>query len=450
MRIFISYRRSDSSAHAGRLYDHLVDRFGTDNVFMDLQTIAPGDDFVARIDASMAECDVAVIVIGREWLAPSGWRRRSRLHDRNDYVRREIERALNGGVALFPVLVNAATMPTTDELPRSLTGLARVNAIELSDSRWAHDVDRLIAAAAPQAAARSIPTTPGRPPADPGDLAPGALLAGHSIQSNVGRGICSVVYRAIELGANRVVALKVIPAEWAGDEGYRRGFLQEFETVAGIEHPALLPLHHAGEESGALWASMQLIDGCDLGQLIARRSRIPAAEAVRIVGEVAGALSACHERGLVHGNATPAKVLVAASDGRVHLAGLPATLDRSTRSDRHMTATFVWRGSLEYTPPEKILGTDTDARSDVYLLGLLLFEALSGRRPFSGDNPGDVMRAHLTQRAPTLVEGIEDVGPELDAVVQRALAKEPGERYSSPAEFAAAASSALSRSGSSD
>lgn len=144
--IFISYRRGDSAGHAGRLYDGLVSRFADSQVFIDVDAIAPGIDFVQRIQEAVQSCDVVLVLIGEEWVSMKGRDGTRRLDDAEDFVRLEIAAALERGVPLVPVLVEGARMPDASALPENIRGLARQNAIELSDARWHYDVSRLIEA----------------------------------------------------------------------------------------------------------------------------------------------------------------------------------------------------------------------------------------------------------------------------------------------------------------
>jgi hypothetical protein len=143
-RIFICYRREDSSGHAGRLYDRLEARFGDDDVFMDIEAIEPGADYLEVIDRTVATVDVLIVLIGQRWLGthdPAGSRR---LDDPEDVVRLEVAAALARNIRVFPVLVQGATMPHPSDLPPDLAGLTRRNAIEISDARWDFDAERLI------------------------------------------------------------------------------------------------------------------------------------------------------------------------------------------------------------------------------------------------------------------------------------------------------------------
>jgi hypothetical protein len=142
--IFISYRREDSAAHAGRLYDRLSSRFGAGQVFMDVDDIPPGADFAAHIDAKVASCDAMVVVIGKNWLTVRNAEGQLRLSDPTDFVGLEVALALQRGVLVIPVLVAGATIPRTEELRRDLQPLARRNALTLSDQEFQRDADILV------------------------------------------------------------------------------------------------------------------------------------------------------------------------------------------------------------------------------------------------------------------------------------------------------------------
>lgn len=146
LRVFISYRRDDSSGYAGRLYDALRDRFGAGQVFIDVDAIEPGADFVEVIERAVGTWDVVLALIGPRWLTAADARRRRRLNDQNDFVRLELATALERGARVIPVLVGGAAMPRTDELPEPLRVLARRHAVEITDARWQYDVGRLIQA----------------------------------------------------------------------------------------------------------------------------------------------------------------------------------------------------------------------------------------------------------------------------------------------------------------
>jgi flagellar biosynthesis GTPase FlhF len=141
--IFVSYRRDDSSGHAGRLFDKVIDHFGKDRIFMDIDTIEPGEDFVTVIEDAVGSCEILIAIIGRNWLSDTG-RNTGRLDNPNDFVRLEIATALSRDIRVIPVLVQRASMPKPQDLPDDLAKLTRRNAVELSDLRWQTDVDQLI------------------------------------------------------------------------------------------------------------------------------------------------------------------------------------------------------------------------------------------------------------------------------------------------------------------
>jgi hypothetical protein len=144
--VFISYRRKDDPGFTGRLYDHLVAKFGRQNVFMDVSTIEPGSDFAESINRSLSRCAALIAVIGEHWLGMTDERGIARLNNPSDYVRMEIETALRRGIRVIPVLVENATVPVGDELPESMARLARRHGISMSHANFAADVERLITA----------------------------------------------------------------------------------------------------------------------------------------------------------------------------------------------------------------------------------------------------------------------------------------------------------------
>ncbi len=165
-KVFISYRRTDTAGHAGRLYDAMVVRFGEDNVFMDVD-MQPGVDFVARINAVVAACHVLLVVIGPDWARPASGETSPRLADPEDFVRLEVSTALRrSDVTVIPLLVERATMPDPDDLPDDLKALTRRNALELSDLRW-HDDARRLMAIIEQILAQAEPETARAPSAPP-------------------------------------------------------------------------------------------------------------------------------------------------------------------------------------------------------------------------------------------------------------------------------------------
>jgi TIR domain len=188
LRIFLNYRREDTAGYAGRLYDALVSRFPADQVFIDIDAIEPGVDFVEVVENAVGACDVFIALIGQRWAEVMNERGQRRLGDENDFVRLEIEAALKRKIRIIPVLVQGANMPRASELPESLAPLARRNALELSDHRWRYDLQQLVQVlerrsppvpgVAPTIAATADPTSLGVPATDGGENRPPARSRG--------------------------------------------------------------------------------------------------------------------------------------------------------------------------------------------------------------------------------------------------------------------------------
>jgi YVTN family beta-propeller protein len=280
------------------------------------------------------------------------------------------------------------------------------------------------------------------------DLTPGAAFAGHRIEGIAGRGGMGVVYRATHLALDHVVALKVIAPDLAGDERFRRRFADESRIAVSIRHPNVVAIHHAGEEEGLLFVTMDLIEGTDLRGLLRERGSLDPGHAVAIVAAVADALDAAHGKGLVHRDIKPGNVLIERLDGDgEHVYLTDFGLARAIEATSGITATGAFVGTLDYVAPEQIRGQRVDARSDVYALGCVLFEILTGNPPFAArDDKVAKMYAHLQEEPPRLRVLRPDLPPDLDQVIARALAKEPDERFPSAGDLGRAAAAAVAGS----
>jgi serine/threonine protein kinase len=193
----------------------------------------------------------------------------------------------------------------------------------------------------------------------------------------------------------------------------------------------VIPIHHAGEEDGQLFLVMDLVEGSDLRELLARHGPMPVDRAVRIFEQVAGALDAAHARGLVHRDIKPANILVEEATDHPYLTDFG--LSKSTTSAGGLTQTGQWLGTVDYVAPEQILGSSTDARTDVYALGCLLFHMLTAEVPFRKEGDAAKLWAHMNDEPPSLRAVRPDVPPEVEAVVRRAMAKNPDDRQPSAA-----------------
>jgi pSer/pThr/pTyr-binding forkhead associated (FHA) protein len=307
-----------------------------------------------------------------------------------------------------------------------------------------------------QPAADPIPTPPERrrPAADPTPVRPrrrepevvppirrdelpaGSVFAGCRVDDVLGRGEMGVVYRADELALQRRVALKTILPEYSRDEHFRERFRRESTVAAAIDHQNVIPIFDAGDEDGVLYITMRVVDGTDLRALIAAEGRIEPLRAARIVRQVGAALDAAHAHGMVHRDVKPSNVLLGREDhvylSDFGLAKRAATVEALTRQ-----GSIVARA--EYVAPEQLLNQRVDARADIYALGCLLFEALTGEPPYQRWGKGPVMLAHVDAPPPSPSEVCPDLPPEFDDVVHRAMAKAPSDRYPSAGDLGQAA-----------
>ena len=254
-------------------------------------------------------------------------------------------------------------------------------------------------------------------------------IPGYRIEAVGGRGGWSVVYRAVQLSLGRPVALKVVAAELARDEGFRARFWRECEMAASIEHPNVIPVYDAGEAAGTPYVAMRWVEGATLRELLP----VEPERAAAVVAQVADGLDAAHDRGLVHRDVKPGNVLVE-EGGRAFVSDFG--LAKQISPDPGLTETGRWLGTVDYAAPEQIRGQPPDERSDVYALGATLFHAVTGSVPFPRDTDADIMQAHLHEPPPAH-------DSPLDEVVRRAMAKGPGARFGSAGELGRAALEAV-------
>ena len=276
------------------------------------------------------------------------------------------------------------------------------------------------------------------------ELQPGAIFAGHRIEGVAGRGGFGVVYRATHLVLDHVVALKLISSGRGGEESFRERFKSESRIAVSIRHPNVVAVHNAGEEDGLLFVTMDFIEGTDLRGLLNREGRLAPREAVEIIKQVAAALDAAHEKGLVHRDIKPGNVLLDESRGARHVYLTDFGLSKQMDASSGVTATGAFVGTLDYVAPEQIKGDRLDARTDVYALGCVLYELLAGQVPFHGQEEKVAkIYAHLQEQPPELVDAAPEVPPALSEVVWRTMAKDPDARHPSAGDFARAAEAAL-------
>ncbi|MGY1609704.1 MULTISPECIES: serine/threonine-protein kinase [unclassified Geodermatophilus] len=268
----------------------------------------------------------------------------------------------------------------------------------------------------------------------------------YRLEERIGRGGMGEVYRAFDTEQQRTVALKVLAEDLATERGYRERFRREAHAAARLSEPHVVPIHRYGEIDGRLFLDMRLVRGRDLATVISEEGPLAPARAVSVVGQVAHALDAAHAEGLVHRDVKPSNVLLSGTGDDEFVYLVDFGIARSIAGDGGATAlTQVGSavGSADYMAPERFLERPADARADVYSLACVLFEALTGRRPFPVTGLAPQMWAHLNEVPPPVSRLRPGVPPALDAVVARGLAKDPADRWPSAGALAAAARRAL-------
>ncbi|WP_433681817.1 serine/threonine-protein kinase [Nocardia sp. CA-119907] len=258
----------------------------------------------------------------------------------------------------------------------------------------------------------------------------------YHLESLVGRGGMGEVWLARDR-AGGAVALKVLSAAYSADPGYRRRFEREAWLGTQVHNPHIVPIHAFGEVDGHLFLEMAYIEGVDLATRLRSGALVPG-RAVEVIVQAAEALDAAHAAGLVHRDVKPGNILEDAN-GFVYLIDFGIA---RAAAGTPLTATGLVVGTLGYMAPERFTGT-AEARSDVYSLACVLYETLTGNLPFGDGDPAQQMHAHLMSEPPRASQAARGVPSALDAVIARGMAKEPGDRYASAGEFAAAARAAL-------
>ncbi len=269
----------------------------------------------------------------------------------------------------------------------------------------------------------------------------GTMFGAYEIRTLLGAGGMGEVYQAFDTARDRVVALKLLRPEFATDTGFEERFRRESRIAARLQEPHVIPVHDWGEINGVLYIDMRLVEGSDVNAVIQRQGPFSPARAVSIVAQVAAALDAAHAAGLVHRDVKPENILLTQNDfaylvdfGIAHLGG-----------ETGLTSAGSAIGSFAYMAPERFTGAPIGPQADVYSLTCVLYECLTGERPFP---PGDVtqmMAAHLMRPPPRPSAARPGLNPAFDDVIGRGMEKRPELRFSSAGELARAAGEALSR-----
>jgi YVTN family beta-propeller protein len=274
----------------------------------------------------------------------------------------------------------------------------------------------------------------------------GFEFAGYRIEAVLGRGGTSVVYRAEDRRLQRKVALKLLAPELAEDERFRERFLRESRLAASLDHPNVIPIYEAGEADGVLFIAMRYVEQTDLKAIIEREGALEPERVLTLLGPVAGALDAAHARGLVHRDVKPGNILIAfdaKADPPEHVYLSDFGLTKQASSETRLTETGQFVGTPEYVAPEQIAGGPLEARTDLYALGCVLFECLTGEPPFSGDSLMAVLWSQVNDAPPKLSARRAGLPKQLDAVIDKALAKQSSERFTTGRELIETARAAL-------
>ena len=267
------------------------------------------------------------------------------------------------------------------------------------------------------------------------DLSEGQTFGAYRLIGLAGTGGMGVVYRAEQQPLGRIVALKVIRPEVAGSSDYQARFLREARLAAAVNHPHIVPVFDFGEHAGRLYLAMQWIDGVELRCLMDRGRPLVPERAVRIGTQVASALQAIHNAGMLHRDVKPANILVRDMDGEDHAYLTDFGIAKLAEAGGGLTRTGWMIGTTGYLSPEQIRGQQPDGRSDLYALGCVMFEALTGQRPFTGDNDQALLWAHVSSPRPVASQACPGLGRRYDEFFVRALAADPRDRYQSGQEL---------------
>ncbi|MGD8727955.1 MAG: protein kinase [Gemmatimonadales bacterium] len=275
------------------------------------------------------------------------------------------------------------------------------------------------------------------------ELVATALTERYDVQRELGRGGTSVVYLADDRKHRRRVAIKVMRPELGASLGPER-FLREIEIAAQLSHPHILPLYDSGETDGLLYYVMPYVDGASLRERLQHEGRLPLKDALHITVEVADALNYAHMRGVVHRDVKPANILLESGHALVTDFGIARAI--SAAGEERVTLPGIAVGTPAYMSPEQAEGEHSvDARTDIYALGCVLYEMLTGTPPYAGDNPQAILSQKVTQSSPSLEALQDSVSRTLEYVIRRALAREPDDRFATSEQFAQALTSGASR-----
>ena len=284
--------------------------------------------------------------------------------------------------------------------------------------------------------------TPVKIPTSSEPAVSGTTLSSYRGLKLIGRGGMAEVYSGTSPTNGRMVAIKVLPAALASDEQFRKRFTREAQIIARLEHPNSVRVLDFGHEEGSYYIVMEYLPGPDLSALLKERKQLPLPETISVLRGIASALDYAHQQGLVHRDIKPSNVMLDGSQEPMRAVLTDFGIAKITDAHTRITATGVL-GTFDYIAPEQIQASaDVDGRADVYSLGVMTYQLLTGRLPFERPNPGALLLAHLTAPAPDARDLLPDLPRHASYALQRAMSKKPADRYASASELLEALESA--------